>query len=186
MMSTLSIFKTSLVNALRGSLDANLERYLREDVWIGDVSTRSTREMPTNVEVSEPLFLDPPNDADHRDIDNAIRLHRALHHLTPLQARDRRRRQRRPLAQKTPQRQVEVTLRQPVQVELRQQLSDLSRPPLEQRQDPALKALLQPPHSRPAHRHRPRTQGQLPGFAITIAVSRHRIHCPASLPAPAP
>jgi len=89
-MSTLTIFKTSLVNALHGSLDANLDRYLRNDVWIADVSTRSTRDMPTSVEVSEPLFLDAPEDGNHRDIENAIRLHRALHHLTPLQARDPR------------------------------------------------------------------------------------------------
>lgn len=89
-MSTLTIFRTSLVNALHGSLHANLDRYLQNDVWIVDVSAKSTRDMQTSVEVSEPLFLDPPEDSNLRDIENAIRLHRALHHLTPLQARDPR------------------------------------------------------------------------------------------------
>ena len=89
-MSSLTIFKTSLVNALRGSLHANLDRYLQDDVWIADVSTKSTREMQTSVELSEPLFLDSPENGNLRDIENAIRLHRALHHLTRLQARDPR------------------------------------------------------------------------------------------------
>ena len=89
-MSTLSIFKTSLVNALHGSLPANLDRYLQNDVWIADVSTKNTRQMQTNVEASESLFLDPPEDGNLRDIENAIRLHRALRDLTPLQARDPR------------------------------------------------------------------------------------------------
>lgn len=89
-MSTLTYFKSSLVNALQGSLDANLDRYLRNDVWISEVSTKNTSDMPTSVEVSEPLFLELPEGDNLRDIENAIRLHRALHHLTPLQASDPR------------------------------------------------------------------------------------------------
>lgn len=89
-MGTLTIFRTSLVNALRGSLDANLDKYVWDDAWIANISSRSVREVPTGVEVSGPFFLDPPEDGSHRDIENAIRLHRALHHLTPLQARDPR------------------------------------------------------------------------------------------------
>lgn len=89
-MSSLTIFKSAFVNALRSSIPANLDKYLRDDVWISEWSTRSAREMQTGVEVAEPLSLELPVDGDHKDTENAIRLHRALRHLTPLQARDPR------------------------------------------------------------------------------------------------
>ena len=57
---------------------------------------------------------------------------------------NRRRRQRRPISQQTPQRQLEVALSQTVQIELWQQRSHLFCATREQRQDPALEALLQP------------------------------------------
>lgn len=89
-MSSLTIFKSTLANALRSSIPANLDKYLRDDVWVAEVSTRSNREMPTNVELTEALCLGFPEDGDHKDTENAIRFHKALRHLTPLQARDPR------------------------------------------------------------------------------------------------
>ncbi|MFA4987896.1 MAG: DUF6339 family protein [Candidatus Brocadiia bacterium] len=89
-MSSLTIFKSTFVNALRSSISANLDKYLRDDVWVSEMSTRSSREMQTSVEISEPLCLDFPGDGDHKDTENAIRFHKALRHLTPLQARDPR------------------------------------------------------------------------------------------------
>ncbi|HON01088.1 MAG TPA: DUF6339 family protein [Acidobacteriota bacterium] len=89
-MRALTIFKSTFINALRSSIPANLDKYLRDDVWISESSTRSAREMQTGVEAAEPLSLEPPVDGDHKDTANAIRLHRALRHLTPLQARDPR------------------------------------------------------------------------------------------------
>ncbi len=89
-MSSLTIFKSTFVNALRSSIAANLDKYLRDDVWVTEISTRSSREMPTNVEMAEPLSLDFPENGDHKDTENAIRFHKALRHLTPLQARDPR------------------------------------------------------------------------------------------------
>src|SRR5712691_9647963 len=56
---------------------------------------------------------------------------------------DRARRQRRCLAQETAQRQLKVSLSQAVEVELRKQRGHLVGPATEQRQDLALKALLQ-------------------------------------------
>jgi hypothetical protein len=89
-MSSLTIFKSTLVNALRSSIPANLDKYLRDDVWMAEVSTRNNREMPTNVELAETLCLDFPEDGNHKDTENAIRFHKTLRHLTPLQARDPR------------------------------------------------------------------------------------------------
>jgi hypothetical protein len=89
-MSSLIIFKSTFVNALRGSISMNLDKYLCDDIWVSETSTRSAREMQTRVEMAEPLSLEFPVDGDHKDTANAIRFHRALHHLTPLQARDPR------------------------------------------------------------------------------------------------
>jgi len=46
--------------------------------------------MQTNVEIADPLYLDFPENGDHKDTENAIRFHKVLRHLTPLQARDPR------------------------------------------------------------------------------------------------
>ncbi|MBN1808499.1 MAG: hypothetical protein JW909_05485 [Planctomycetes bacterium] len=89
-MNSLTIFKSTFVNALRSSIPANLDKYLRDDVWVSESSTRSAREMQTNVELAGPLSLEFPVDSDHKDTENAIRFHRELRHLTPLQARDPR------------------------------------------------------------------------------------------------
>ena len=58
-----------------------------------------------------------------------------------------------------------------MQVQLRQYVADLRRPPREQRQPRALEALLQPSYPRPTHRHRPGPCRQLPGLAVAVAVS---------------
>ena len=89
-MSSLTIFKSTFVNALRSSAGVNLDKYLRDDVWVTEVSTRSNRDMQTGVEPGEPLYLDFPENGNLKDIENAIRFHRALRQLTPLQARDPR------------------------------------------------------------------------------------------------
>ena len=89
-MSSLTIFKSTLVNALRSSISVNLDKYLRDDVWVTEVSTKSNRDMQTGVELAEPLNLAFPENGNLKDIENAIRFHKALRHLTPLQARDPR------------------------------------------------------------------------------------------------
>lgn len=89
-MSSLAIFKSILVNALRSSVTMNLDKYLRDDVWVTEVPIKSNRDMQTGVELDEPLYLDFPENGNLKDIENAIRFHKALRHLTPLQARDPR------------------------------------------------------------------------------------------------
>ncbi len=89
-MSSLTIFKSTFVNALQSSVTVNLDKYLRDDVWISEVSTKSIAELHTGVELLSPPHLVFPEDSNLKDIENAIQLHKALRHLTPLQARDPR------------------------------------------------------------------------------------------------
>lgn len=89
-MSSLAIFRNTLVNALHGSIAANLDNYCRNDAWIAEVSTKSNRDMQTGVDLAEALCLDFPENGNLKDVENAIRLHKALRQLTPLQARDPR------------------------------------------------------------------------------------------------
>jgi hypothetical protein len=89
-VSSIVILKTSFVNALRSSIRANLGRYLQNDMWLAEAAPKDSRDMRTGVEVAEPLFLDFPEGGNLKDTENAIRFHRALRQLTPLQARDPR------------------------------------------------------------------------------------------------
>jgi hypothetical protein len=89
-MSSLVIFKSTIVNALRSSISTNLDKYLSDDAWTDEVSTVSSRDMPTGMEPAGLLNLDLPENGNLKDIENAIQIHKALKHLTPLQARDPR------------------------------------------------------------------------------------------------
>ena len=89
-MSSAVIFKSTLVYALRSSVRMNLKKYLQNDLWVAEVSTKSSRDMQTGVEITEPLCLDYPENGNLKDTENAIRFHKALRHLTPLQASDPR------------------------------------------------------------------------------------------------
>jgi len=87
---TLTIFKETFVNTLRGSVDPNLSRYAEDNSWVSELGIKSQRELETSVELKAPLELLEPANGDLKDIENAIRVHKALPHLTPLQARDPR------------------------------------------------------------------------------------------------
>src|SRR5262249_22964593 len=70
-----------------------------------------------------------------------------------LETIDGARRQRRRFSQQATQRQIEIAGREPVQIQLRQQLSDLLALPLEQRQDAALKPLAESTQPGAPHRY---------------------------------
>jgi hypothetical protein len=88
-MQFLTIFRQSFVEALRGSVSQNLDKYHRDDKWVTDLGTRASREIETRLEMKSALVLDDPDDNNLKDLENAIRVHKALQ-LTPLQARDPR------------------------------------------------------------------------------------------------
>lgn len=89
-MSEIVIFKSSFVNALRSSIRGNLTNYLKNEAWITEVYAIKTCELRTGVEMAESLTLELPENDNLKDTENAIRFHKALRYLTPLQARDPR------------------------------------------------------------------------------------------------
>ncbi len=89
-MSHLVIFKSSFVHGLRSSVKPNLAKYGYDKSWTHEIGPRAAREMQTGVEINGTLTLANPKDGNLMDIENAIRVHGALRHLTPLQARDPR------------------------------------------------------------------------------------------------
>src|SRR2546426_763692 len=78
------------------------------------------------------------------------------------------------------QRQIEVPVGQPVQVQLGQEPPHFLRPPLEQRQQPTLEAPLQSPHPRPPHRDRPAHQTEPARLPEAVPVARRREPVPDS------
>jgi hypothetical protein len=89
-MSTLTIFRGSFVHQIRGSIASNAAKYSDDEPWVVRIGSRDSRDLPSRVEVVGTLALDDPRDGDRRDLENAIRVHKALRNLTPLQARDPR------------------------------------------------------------------------------------------------
>jgi hypothetical protein len=89
-MNTLTVFKETFINTLRGSVRPNLSKYGEEMVWVSEIGLKHQRELQTSVELKAPFELLEPSNGDLKDIENAIRAHKAMPHLTLLQARDPR------------------------------------------------------------------------------------------------
>jgi len=89
-MSNLAIFKESFVNSLSGSVRPNLPRYSEGNSWVSEIGIKSQRDLETAVELRGSFELIDPTNGDLKDIENAIRVHKALPKLTPIQARDPR------------------------------------------------------------------------------------------------
>jgi hypothetical protein len=89
-MPFLTVFRNNFVNGLRTNVLANLDKYSRNDKWVLDVGSRSARDLETRIEVKSAPSLDDPDKDNLKDLENAIRVHKLLRHLTPLQARDPR------------------------------------------------------------------------------------------------
>jgi len=89
-MPHLIIFRNSFVHALRSAIPANAPKYARDEPWVMRLGSRGSRDLETKFELKGSLGLDEPEDRNLKDLENAIRVHKALRHLTPLQARDPR------------------------------------------------------------------------------------------------
>jgi hypothetical protein len=89
-MPFLTIFRQTFVDGLKSSVPSNLGNYRREDKWATQLGTKTSREIETRVEMKSALTLDEPDGENLKDLENAIRVHKALQQLTPLQARDPR------------------------------------------------------------------------------------------------
>lgn len=89
-MANLVIFKNSFVAGLRGAVPPNLRKYLKDQPWVLENTSASSRDLLTSLQLRNPLQLVDPVGEDLKDLENAIRVHKALPDLTPLQARDPR------------------------------------------------------------------------------------------------
>jgi hypothetical protein len=89
-MTNLTIFRRAFVLQLSGSIASNLSKYEEDEPWVARLGSRDSRDLPTRVDLSGTLSLEDPRDGDRKDLENAIRVHKALRSLTPLQARDPR------------------------------------------------------------------------------------------------
>lgn len=86
----LFILRESFVDRLRSTVRENERRYRQNKPWLEDIAGRSSWFIRTGLEPADKLeLLDPVGD-DLKDLENTIRLHKALAFLTPVQARDPR------------------------------------------------------------------------------------------------
>jgi hypothetical protein len=90
-MPNILIFKSRFVDALRIAIPKNLSKYTADPVWVTSVGSRSDRDVatPLAMRTSEIELLKREGE-DHKDLENAVRLHKALPEFTRLNARDPR------------------------------------------------------------------------------------------------
>ncbi len=78
------------MNRLLESVSENLSHYTEEEPWVEDWAGDAAWEFSTPCELAAPLELLLPDDQNFFDLENAIRIHKALPALTPIQAQDPR------------------------------------------------------------------------------------------------
>lgn len=89
-MVTLTIFKQRFVDHLLFGSKDNISKYRKDKVWAIDLVPPSARDLPTSLALREPWELLLPNSTNLFDLENAIRIHKAMPKLSRLQARDPR------------------------------------------------------------------------------------------------
>jgi len=89
-MPFLTVYRKVFVGSLRANIDANLDKYRRNDRWVNELGTKAARDLDTRIDLKGSLELDEPDADNLKDLENAIRVHKLLQGLTPLQARDPR------------------------------------------------------------------------------------------------
>jgi hypothetical protein len=89
-VSHLVIFRDAFAENLRRGISSNLGKYADVSPWAETIGSKSAREMETNIELRSELDLALPAEGKTKDLENAIRVHKALSGLTPVEACDRR------------------------------------------------------------------------------------------------
>lgn len=90
-MANILIFRSQYVDALRMDIPKNLKKYTTDAVWVTSVGTSSDRNVRTGLALrTKEVELLEPDSEDHKDIENAIRLHKAMPEFTRLNGRDPR------------------------------------------------------------------------------------------------
>jgi hypothetical protein len=86
----LYILRETFVDRLRMSIRENERRYRQNTPWLEDFADGASWLINTGLEPAGKFELLEPQEDDLKDIENSIRLHKALGFLTPVQARDPR------------------------------------------------------------------------------------------------
>src|SRR5690348_14003505 len=89
-MKTIRILREAFTRSLSGNVAHNLQLYKREKSWVAETPGSEQWELETNLAPAQPIDLLQPTRDDLKDIENAIRIHKALPGLTPINARDPR------------------------------------------------------------------------------------------------
>jgi hypothetical protein len=89
-VEAIKVLREAFTNHLRGTIAHNLPHYRRDRPWLAEVAGGPVWEFETNLVPAQPLELLEPDGDDLKDIENAIRMHKALPSLTPVNARDPR------------------------------------------------------------------------------------------------
>lgn len=84
------ILRENFTDNLRTSVRQNERFYRQNKPWLDQIAKGASWSIKTNYELASPLELLEPVGDDFKDLENSIRLHKALSFLTPLQARDPR------------------------------------------------------------------------------------------------
>jgi len=86
----LHIFRESFVERLRASVRENERRYKQNKPWVDEIAKPAVSSIKTSLDPADDFELLDPDGDDLKDLENSIKLHKALAFLTPLQARDPR------------------------------------------------------------------------------------------------
>ena len=89
-MGHVNALNRQFMNRLLEAVADNLDRYTEEESWVEEWAGDAVWEFPTPCEIIASLELLPPDDENLFDLENAIRMHKALPNLTPVQAQDPR------------------------------------------------------------------------------------------------
>jgi hypothetical protein len=87
---SLYILRENFMDRLRVSVRDNGQRYHQNKPWLNEFANGASWFIKPNLEPADKLELLNPVGDDLKDLENSIRLHKALAFLTPLQARDPR------------------------------------------------------------------------------------------------
>jgi Family of unknown function (DUF6339) len=89
-MPAFKAFTKQFVQNLQVAVEENLDRYQEDTPWVAKWAGKEPWEMSTPCEVAASFAMALPDEANLYDLENAIRLHKALPSLTPVQAQDPR------------------------------------------------------------------------------------------------
>jgi hypothetical protein len=89
-MNRIEVFKERFVEQLLDAVPKRIPLYRKEQPWVLSTAPRSEAVLESNLSFRVPLNLELPEGKNLYDLENAIRLHKALPKFSRLQARDPR------------------------------------------------------------------------------------------------